>query len=149
MSASGFPGNRVDAKRAGMTTVAAKVGLKAAKQVNFKLRGDSSGAGAIRQIREELSARNRGVIVIDPSVHQRLFATGMSLQGITRHVDAGSDVAGRIAAAVDDIKQELEERLDQLAAAPAPSGETAGWAEEREEIRGRVARLVEHLEGLL
>ena len=39
--------------------------------------------------------------------------------------------------------EELEERLDQLAAAPAPSGETAGWAEEREEIRGRVARLVE------
>lgn len=45
--------------------------------------------------------------------------------------------------------EELESRLDQLAAAPAPSGEAAGWAEEREEIRGRVVRLVEHLEGLL
>jgi chromosome segregation ATPase len=40
--------------------------------------------------------------------------------------------------------EELEERL----AAPA-SGEAARWAEEREEIRGRVELLVERLEGLL
>lgn len=44
--------------------------------------------------------------------------------------------------------EELEARLDQLAAAPA-SSEAAGWAEEREEIRGRVSRLVEHLEELV
>ncbi len=43
--------------------------------------------------------------------------------------------------------EELEERLDQLAAAPA-AGEAARWSQEREEIRGRVERLVEHLEGL-
>jgi predicted nucleic acid-binding Zn-ribbon protein len=42
--------------------------------------------------------------------------------------------------------EELEERL----AAPAPEAPEAGrWVEEREEIRGRVERLVEHLEGLL
>jgi predicted nucleic acid-binding Zn-ribbon protein len=42
--------------------------------------------------------------------------------------------------------EELEERL----AAPSPvSGEANRWVEEREEIRGRVERLVEHLEGLL
>ncbi len=40
--------------------------------------------------------------------------------------------------------EELEARL----AAPASDG-AASWAEEREEIRGRVARLVEHLEGLV
>ena len=40
--------------------------------------------------------------------------------------------------------EELEERL----AAPA-SGEAARWAGEREEIRGRVERLVERLEELL
>lgn len=43
--------------------------------------------------------------------------------------------------------EELEERLDQFAAAPL-SGEADRWREEREEIRGRVERLVEHLEGL-
>jgi predicted RNase H-like nuclease (RuvC/YqgF family) len=44
--------------------------------------------------------------------------------------------------------EELEERLDQLAATPA-SAEADRWREEREEIRGRVERLVEHLEELL
>jgi chromosome segregation ATPase len=43
--------------------------------------------------------------------------------------------------------EELEERLDQLAAVPV-SGEAARWSQEREEIRGRVERLVEHLAGL-
>ena len=41
--------------------------------------------------------------------------------------------------------EELEERL----AASASSGEAERWTEERQEIRGRVERLVEHLEGLL
>lgn len=42
--------------------------------------------------------------------------------------------------------EELEERL----AAPQPvSGEASRWVEERAEIRGRVERLVEHLEGLV
>ena len=41
--------------------------------------------------------------------------------------------------------EELEERL----AASASSGEAERWVEERQEIRGRVERLVEHLEGLL
>jgi len=41
--------------------------------------------------------------------------------------------------------EELEERL----AAPPVAGAADRWIEEREEIRGRVERLVEHLEGLL
>lgn len=41
--------------------------------------------------------------------------------------------------------QDLEERL----AAPQDSGAADRWVEERQEIRGRVERLVEHLEGLL
>ena len=41
--------------------------------------------------------------------------------------------------------EELEERL----AAAATPGEAERWVEERQEIRGRVERLVEHLEGLL
>ncbi|HKH46625.1 MAG TPA: cell division protein ZapB [Thermoanaerobaculia bacterium] len=41
--------------------------------------------------------------------------------------------------------EELEERL----AAPAVSGTADRWVEEREEIRGKVERLVEHLEGML
>ena len=41
--------------------------------------------------------------------------------------------------------EELEERL----AAAATPGEAERWVEERQAIRGRVERLVEHLEGLL
>ena len=40
--------------------------------------------------------------------------------------------------------EELEERLS----APATDEAAGRWVEEREEIRSRVARLVEHLEGL-
>lgn len=46
----------------------------------------------------------------------------------------------------------LQERVakleKELAAAPG-SEERAAWAEERSEIRGRVEKLAEHLEGLL
>lgn len=42
--------------------------------------------------------------------------------------------------------EELEAQLESSAAAPGE--DAARWAEEREEIRGRVERLVEHLEGL-
>jgi len=42
--------------------------------------------------------------------------------------------------------ENLEERL--AAATAATGGDAGGWAEEREEIRGRVERLVEHLEAL-
>lgn len=45
------------------------------------------------------------------------------------------------------LRRRVGELEDRLAAAPA-SDEGARWTEEREEIRGRVARLVEHLEGL-
>ena len=41
--------------------------------------------------------------------------------------------------------EELEERL----AAASSSDDAERWVEERQEIRGRVERLVEHLEGLL
>lgn len=48
-------------------------------------------------------------------------------------------------AALRRAVQELEARL---AAAPSPQ-EATRWAEEREEIRGRVTRLVDHLEALM
>jgi hypothetical protein len=47
----------------------------------------------------------------------------------------------------DGLRQRIEE-LEARLAVPA-DGEAAGWVEEREEIRGRVARLVEHLEELV
>ncbi len=58
--------------------------------------------------------------------------------------------AGRIR----ELREEnasLQRKIEELEArlATPVSGEAAGWAEEREEIRGRVTRLVEHLEELL
>lgn len=47
------------------------------------------------------------------------------------------------------LHRRVEELEQRLAEAPASDDAAARWAEEREEIRGRVARLVEHLDGLL
>lgn len=70
------------------------------------------------------------------------------LQALEERVHAA---AGRIRelrdenAALRRRLQEMEERL-----ATVPSSEDANrWIEERQEIRGRVARLVEHLEELM
>ena len=69
------------------------------------------------------------------------------LQALEEKVHAA---AGRIRELREEnasLQRKIEE-LEARLAAPV-SGEATGWAEEREEIRGRVARLVEHLEGLV
>ena len=88
-------------------------------------------------------------------------ATGMSEASQT----SGRDIAWlqaleeKVHAAalrIRDLREEnaaLRGRVEDLEAqlaAPVPTSDPAAerWAEEREEIRGRVARLVEHLEGL-
>jgi predicted RNase H-like nuclease (RuvC/YqgF family) len=70
------------------------------------------------------------------------------LQALEEKVHAA---AGRIRELKEEnagLRRNIEELEARLAAAPV-SEETARWAEEREEIRGRVVRLVEHLEGLM
>ena len=59
--------------------------------------------------------------------------------------------AGRIRELRDEnavLRRRIQELEGHLATAP-PSEEANRWVEERQEIRGRVARLVEHLEGLM
>lgn len=46
------------------------------------------------------------------------------------------------------LRRRIEEMQGQLAQAPS-SEDATRWVEERQEIRGRVARLVEHLEELM
>lgn len=48
----------------------------------------------------------------------------------------------------DGLRQQVEELEAQLADRPEGEG-GEGWGEEREEIRGRVERLVDHLSELL
>lgn len=69
------------------------------------------------------------------------------LQALEEKVHAA---AGRLRELQEEnagLRRKIEE-LEARLAAPA-SGEAARWVEEREEIRGRVERLVERLEGLL
>ena len=69
------------------------------------------------------------------------------LQALEEKVHAA---AGRIRELRDEnatLRRRVEELEDQLAGVPA-SDEAVRWAEEREEIRGRVERLVEQLEKL-
>lgn len=59
--------------------------------------------------------------------------------------------AGRIRELRDEnamLRRRIQELEGQLATVPS-SEEANRWVEERQEIRGRVARLVEHLEGLM
>jgi len=70
------------------------------------------------------------------------------LQALEEKVHAA---AGRIRELRDEnatLRRRIEDLEERLAGAPA-SDAAARWAEEREEIRGRVERLVEHLEELL
>jgi len=58
--------------------------------------------------------------------------------------------AGRILELRDEntrLRQRIEE-LEGRLATPGTDEAAGRWVEEREEIRGRVTRLVEHLEGL-
>ncbi len=57
--------------------------------------------------------------------------------------------AGRIRALREEnaaLRAQIEDLEERLTATPTEAAEA--WAEEREEIRGRVERLVEHLEEL-
>lgn len=68
------------------------------------------------------------------------------LQALEEKVHA---TAGRILELREEntrLRQKIEELEERLTAPVTDAAET--WVEEREEIRGRVARLVEHLEGL-
>ena len=68
------------------------------------------------------------------------------LQALEEKVHAA---AGRILELRDEntrLRQKIEELEERLTTPTDEAGER--WAEEREEIRGRVTRLVEHLEGL-
>lgn len=49
-------------------------------------------------------------------------------------------------ARLEERIQELESKLE---ATSVTSDETGAWKEERDEIRGRVEKLVDHLKGLL
>ncbi len=69
------------------------------------------------------------------------------LQALEEKVHAA---AGRILELRDEntrLRQKIEELEEQLSA-PATDEAAGRWVDEREEIRGRVARLVQLLEGL-
>ena len=71
------------------------------------------------------------------------------LQALEEKVHAA---AGRIRELREEnatLRRRIEELEERLVEAPASAGADDRWAEEREEIRGRVERLVEHLDGLL
>lgn len=56
-----------------------------------------------------LEERERIARDLHDNVIQRLFATGMSLQGSARLVDPESDVGGRVASAIDDLDSVIAE----------------------------------------
>ncbi len=71
------------------------------------------------------------------------------LQALEEKVHAA---AGRIRELRDEnatLRRRVEELEERLAETPASDDAVARWTEEREEIRGRVTRLVEHLDGLM
>ena len=70
------------------------------------------------------------------------------LQALEEKVHAAAGLIRELRQENATLRRRVEELEERLASAPA-SDEGARWTEEREEIRGRVARLVEHLEGLL
>ena len=61
------------------------------------------------------------------------------------------ETAGRLRELKDEnaaLKERVAELEAELAAAPG-AGEKAAWTEEKDEIKGRVEQLAEHLEELL
>ena len=92
-----------------------------------------AAAGRIRALRDEKGGLERRIQELETQLAAR---PGGFTEELARQQDENTALRRRI--------QELEERL-----ATAPSSEDANrWVEERQEIRGRVARLVEHLETL-
>lgn len=71
------------------------------------------------------------------------------LQALEEKVHAA---AGRIRELREEnanLRRRIQEMEEQLAVVPSSSEDANRWVEERQEIRGRVARLVEHLEELM
>lgn len=93
-----------------------------------------AAVGRIRELREEKGALEGRVRDLEQQLAAR--PGGLTEQiGFLRDENTG-------------LRQRIQELEGRLASAPSPE-DAARWNEEREEIRGRVGRLVEHLEGLL
>jgi hypothetical protein len=90
-----------------------------------------------RRERERLSIyedRDRIARDLHDLVIQRLFATGMQLQGATRHTDIPDDVRNRISRAVDDLDETIREIRQTIFALHEPV-DTAS-----DSLRARVLR---------
>jgi len=87
--------------------------------------------------RERLSIyedRDRIARDLHDLVIQRLFATGMQLQGATRHADLPEDVRDRIGRAVDDLDETIREIRQTIFALHEPVDTTS------DSLRARVLR---------
>ena len=87
--------------------------------------------------RERLSIyedRDRIARDLHDLVIQRLFATGMQLQGATRHADLPADVRDRISRAVDDLDETIREIRQTIFALHEPVDATS------DSLRARVLR---------
>ena len=90
-----------------------------------------------RHERERLSIyedRDRIARDLHDLVIQRLFATGMQLQGATRHSDLPDDVRARIGRAVDDLDETIREIRQTIFALHEPAEGS------RDSLRARVTR---------
>ena len=90
-----------------------------------------------RRERERLSIyedRDRIARDLHDLVIQRLFATGMQLQGATRHADLPDDVRDRISGAVDDLDETIREIRQTIFALHEPVDATS------DSLRARVLR---------
>jgi BMFP domain-containing protein YqiC len=93
-----------------------------------------AAAGRIRELREEKGALEGRIQDLEQQLAARPVGAAEQL-GFLRDENT-------------TLRQRIQELEGHLAAAPSTE-DAARWSEEREEIRGRVGRLVEHLEGLL
>ena len=93
-----------------------------------------AAAGRLRELRDEKGA-------LEGRIHDLEQQLAARPGGLTEQIAFLRDEN-------TTLRQRIQELEGQLAVAPS-SEDAARWSEEREEIRGRVGRLVEHLEGLL
>ena len=70
------------------------------------------------------------------------------LRDLEERVQQASERLRQLAAENGKLKKRVKELEKRLAAAPGDQ-EKAAWSGERDEIRQRVEKLVEHLDGLL
>ena len=90
-----------------------------------------------RRERERLSIyedRDRIARDLHDLVIQRLFATGMQLQGAIRHADLPADVSDRISRAVDDLDETIREIRQTIFALHEPTDASS------DSLRARVLR---------